>query len=95
MALSSLAEACKFRRKQRNLKQLALFAYDNSNLLTTDYVHVGETVNGEYYLNFLRKKLRPAMHKKCPALLKARPILLHNNSTLHKSWHVMSVIDEY
>ena len=46
----------KFRRKQGNLKQLAIFAYDNSGLLTTDYVLVGETINGEYYSNFLRKK---------------------------------------
>ena len=47
----------KFHRKQRNLKQLATFAYDNSGLLTTDYVPVGETVNGEYYSIFLRKKI--------------------------------------
>ena len=46
----------KFRRKQGNLKQLAIFAYDSSGLLTTDYVTVGEIVNGEYYSNFLRKK---------------------------------------
>ena len=46
----------KFRRKQGNLKQLAILAFDNSGLLTTDYVPVGEAVNGEYYSNFLRKK---------------------------------------
>ena len=45
----------KFRRKQGNLKQLAIFAYDNSGLLMTDYVPVGEIVNGEYYSNFLKK----------------------------------------
>ena len=28
----------KFRRKQGNLKQLTIFAYDNSGLLKTDYV---------------------------------------------------------
>ena len=85
----------KFRRKQGNLEQLAKFAYDNSGLLTTDCVSVGETVNGEHYSNFLRKKLRPAMRKKRPALLKAGPILLHDNVTPHKSWNVTSVIDEY
>ena len=63
-------------------------------LLTTDYVP-GETVNGEYYLNFLRKELRPAMRKKRPALLKAGPILLQNNAMPHKTGHVTSVIDEY
>ena len=66
----------KFRRKKGNLKQLAMFAYDNSGSLTTDYVPVGETVNGKYYSNFLKKKMRPAMRKKRPALLKAGPILL-------------------
>ena len=35
------------------------------------------------------------MCKKRPALLKAGPILLHDSATPHKSWHVMSVIDEY
>ena len=48
--------SAKFRRKHENLKQLAIFAYDNSGLLTTDYVPVGEIVNGEYYSNVLRKK---------------------------------------
>ena len=46
----------KCHRKQGNLKQLAIFAHDNNGLLTTDYVPIGETVNGEYYSNFLRKK---------------------------------------
>ena len=85
----------KFRRKHGNLKHLAIFAYDNSSLLTTDYVPIGETVNGEYYSNFLRKKLQPAMRKKCPVLLKAGQILLHENATPHKSWHVTSVINKY
>ena len=62
----------KFHRKRGNLKQLAFFAYDNSSLLTTDYVPVGETVNGEYYSNFLRNKLRPAMRKKHPRAIKKR-----------------------
>ena len=39
--------------------------------------------------------MRPAMRKKRPALLKAGPILLHDNAVPHKSWHVTSVIDEY
>ena len=85
----------KYRRKQGNLKQLAIFAYDNRDLLTTDYVPVRKTVNGEYYSNCLRKKLRPAIRKKCLGLLKAGPILLHDNATPNKSWQVTSVIDEY
>ena len=39
--------------------------------------------------------MRPAMRKKRPALLKAGPILLHDNAVPHKSWHVTLVIDEY
>ena len=35
------------------------------------------------------------MREKRPALLKAGPILLHDNATPDKSWHVMSVIDDY
>ena len=85
MTFSSLAEACKVSYKQGNLKQLAIFAYDNSGLLTTNYVPVGETVNGEYKSNFLRKQLRPAKRQKRLALLKAGSILLHNNAMPHKS----------
>ena len=39
--------------------------------------------------------MRPAMRKKRPALLKAGTILLHDNATPHKSWHVTSVNDQY
>ena len=44
---------------------------------------------------FWEKKLQPTMPKKRPALLKARRIVLHDNATPHKSWHVTSVFDDY
>ena len=50
----------------------------------------------EYIIQtFWEKKMRPAMRKKRPVLLETGPILLHNNATPHKSWHMTSVIDEY
>ena len=68
----------KIKRQAKNIfprdveRTVAIFAYDNSGLLTTDHVPVGETVNGEYYSNFLRKKMRPAMRKKTPSAIKSR-----------------------
>lgn len=85
----------KFRRKQGNLKQLAIVAYDNSGVLSTDFVPLGVTVNGTYYAEFLMKKLRPAIRKKRPALLNAGVVLLHDNATPHKSNPVKTVIDRY
>lgn len=85
----------KFRRTQGNLKQLAIVAYDNMGVLVTDYVPVGQTVNGTYYATFLQKKLRPAIRKKRPELLKAGVVLLHDNATPHKSEHVTSLVREY
>lgn len=85
----------KFRRKQGNLKQLAIMAYDNTGVLATDYVPLGQTVNGRYYAQFLQEKLRPAIRKKRPALLKAGVLLIHDNATPHKSDAVTSLIRQY
>ena len=51
----------KFQQKQDNLKQLAIMAYKNTGVLATDYVPLGQTVNGRYYAQFLQEKLRPAI----------------------------------
>ncbi|XP_053398245.1 histone-lysine N-methyltransferase SETMAR-like [Mercenaria mercenaria] len=59
----------KLRRKQGNLKQLAIMAYENGGVLATDYVSLGQTVNGTYYAKCLQEKLRSAVRKKRPALL--------------------------
>ena len=61
---SELPRSSKFHRKQGNLKQLAIIAYDNRSVQLKDFVSAGETVNGTYYAEFLMTKLRPAIQKK-------------------------------
>ena len=46
--------------KFRNLKQFEVIAYDNRRILSTDFFIIREIVNGTYYAEFLRMKLRPS-----------------------------------
>lgn len=85
----------KFRRSQGNLKMLMIFAYDNSGVLSSHSVPTGQTVNSEYYAHFLQNILRPAIRKKRPDLLKAGPVILHDNATPHVSMHVTSLLTSY
>ena len=85
----------KFRRTQGALKQLAIIAYDNRGILVTDYVPIGQSVTGTYYAKFLQAKLRPAIRKKRPALLRDGVVVLHDNATPHKSKEVTSLIRAY
>ena len=78
------ARPAKFRRKQGNIKQLAIFAYDNHGILSSHFIPVGQTVNRQYYKYFLQEILRPAIRKKRRELLDASPILLHDNTMPHK-----------
>lgn len=85
----------KFRRSQGNLKMLMVFAYDNTGVLSSHSVPIGQNVNSEYYAHFLQKILRPAIRKKRPALLKEGPVILHDNATSHVSAHVTSLMTSY
>lgn len=85
----------KFRRKQGNLKMMMIFAYDTRGILTSHRVPVGQTVNQEYYRTFLMKYLRPAIRKKRPELLRASPLILHDNASCHKAARVTSLLTSY
>lgn len=85
----------KFRRSLNNPKMLMIFAYDVSGVLTSHKVPQGQTVNKEYYEYFLRHILRPAIRRKRPELLEAKPLILHDNATCHKAGNVQAVFTEY
>ena len=53
----------KFRRKQGHLKQLAIIAYDNRGVLSTDFDPVGVTVNGTYYAAFFGDEIESSYTK--------------------------------
>ena len=50
-----------------------------------EYWRAIETVNGKYYRVYIQKCLRPSIREKCPELLKAGPIILHENAAPHVS----------
>lgn len=85
----------KFRRKQGNLKMMMIFAYDSVGVLAAERVPWGKTVNKEVYRDFLMKKLRPAIRKKRRTLLEAKPLILHDNASCHKSERVTSLMTSY
>jgi hypothetical protein len=46
-------------RRQSKLNHMAVMAYDCVGIIATDSVPFGSSVAGDYYANFLRRKLRP------------------------------------
>jgi hypothetical protein len=76
------------------MNHLAIIAFDNGGVLAMDYVPLGHTINGKYYETFLKKKLRPAIRKKQPALLKSGVLLIYDNATQYKSHPMTSKIEE-
>ena len=85
----------KFRRKQGNLKMMMIFAYDCVGVLAAERIPLGKTVTKEVYREFLMKNLRPAIRKKRRPLHNARPLILHDNASCHKSERVTSLLSEY
>ena len=81
----------KFWRTQGKLKMLMIFAYDIHEILTSHWVLTSQTVNGKYY----REYLRPAIRKKPSELLRAGPIILHDNAMPHISQGVTSLLCSY
>lgn len=69
----------------KNPKMLIIFAYDPEGGLTTDRVSDDTTMNKRYYESYLREILCLAIGLKCPELLSAMQLILHDNVTRHKA----------
>lgn len=91
---SGSPKTAKLRRKQGNLKQLAIIVYDNCCVLARDYIPLRHIVKGRYYETYLKDKLRPAIRKKRPALLRSGVPLVHDNVTPNESHPATSKIEE-
>ena len=85
----------RFRIKQGHLKMMMIFAYDSVGVLVAERVLLGKTVNSDVYRDFLMKKLRPTIRKKRRTLLNAKPLILHDNASCHKSERVTSLMTSY
>ena len=69
--------------------------FDRRGIIVNWPVPNGQTVNGEYYLWFLREKLRPAIRKKRPELLQRGVILHHDNAPAHRKNEVINLLDDW
>ena len=72
----------KFRQEPSALKQMMIFAYTSERVIA-HRVPPRATVNKEYYSDFIRR-LRFALSRKQPDILRARSLLLHDNATCHQ-----------
>ena len=82
-------------RKQGSLKVMHIVFFDRRAIIVNWPVPNGQTVNGEYYLWFLREKLRPAIRKKRPELLQRGVILHHDNAPAHRKNEVINLLDDW
>ena len=73
----------KFRQTHGGPKQMLIMAYGNERLIYTHFVPVGQTVNKEYYRQFLQK-LRHSVLRNCPNMQEAGPLILKDNAYCHK-----------
>ena len=67
---------------------------DVQGLLIDRAVATGTTVNGDYYVKFIRHHLRPAIRKKRPDLLREGQIILHDNASSHMKRDVVQLLTE-
>ena len=74
---------------------LMIFVYDIHGILTSHRVPNDQTVNGKYYREYIQKYLRPSIRKNRLELLKAGPIILHDNAAPHVSAGVTSLLSSY
>lgn len=75
-------------------KAMHIVFFDVHGLLIDHAVPKGTTVNGDYYENFIRSHLRPAIRRKRPNLLRDGPIILHDNASPHTKRDVVKVLTE-
>jgi len=85
----------KAKRSQGSLKVMHVIFYDYLGILLDWPVPRHTSVNGDYYLWVLQEKLRPAIRKKRPELLKHGVILLHDNAAPHWKKTVVELLDSW
>lgn len=76
-------------------KVMHIIFFDHLGILVDHAVPKGTTVNGQYYREVLRNKLRPAIRKKRHELLERGVILLHDNARPHKAACVEELLAGY
>ena len=77
--------------KPREIRDAAICRQDyglcfwySQGVVLVDFVPPGHTMNADYYCTLLSDRLRPAVRRKRPGLLKKGVILQHDNAPPHR-----------
>ena len=84
----------KFRQEPSALMQMMIFPYISERVIIAYRVPPRATVNKKYYSDFIRR-LRHALNRKQPDILRAGPLLLHDNATCHTAETVRDRLAAY
>ncbi|GFR72134.1 mariner Mos1 transposase [Elysia marginata] len=92
-----LDEPCpkKVRGKQGAFKVMHMIFFDMNGMILRWPVPIGATINAQYYKKVLQDKLRPAIRKKRPGLLKESIMFHHDNAPVHTARAVTDVLAGY
>ena len=75
-------------------KVMACVFWDAQGVVLVDFVPPGHTVNASYYCTLLSDRLRQAVRRKRPGLLKKGVIFQHDNAPPHRARQTMEKIEE-
>ena len=88
------AKPQKFKLQPSAGKVMACVSWDTQGVVLVDFVPPGHTVNADYYCTLLSDRLRPAVCRKRPDLLKKGVILQHGNAPPHRARQTVDKIEE-
>ena len=83
------------RQNPTKVKVMVILVYDCDGVILTHTVPPRQTVNAQYYCNFLEHNFRPALRKKRRHVLQNAPIILHDNARPHAAQPVTNLFDRW
>jgi hypothetical protein len=83
------------RRSLGALKVMHVMFFSRNGLVLYHPMPIGTTVNGRYYCSLLQHKVRKALRRKQPELLKRGAILLQDNATPHRHHDVQNLVQRW
>jgi hypothetical protein len=84
----------KFKTTQSAKKIMATLFWDHKGVLLVDFLTQGDTVNADRYCETL-SRLREAVRRKRPGLLRRGVVLLHDNARPHTANRTRELLRRY
>lgn len=75
-------------------KVMATVFWDSKGILLIDYLERGTTINADRYCDVL-KKLKNAIRRKRPGLLRKKVFLLHDNARPHSARKTLDLLHQF